>query len=116
MPIAEPFINLYLNNIILYEQVQISKKFRVLISQSVRLMGVIDPYNVLNEGEIFVQFYIKENERSEQYFNDPKLKVYRDPAYNLNKAIIKSKVTIVKNPALHCGDIQTVHCVEHEAL
>lgn len=56
MPIAEPFINLYLNNIVLYEQVQISKKFRVLISQSVRLMGVIDPYNVLNEGEIFVQF------------------------------------------------------------
>lgn len=29
-------------------------------------MGVIDPYNVLNEGEIFVQFYLKENERSEQ--------------------------------------------------
>jgi len=45
-----------------------------------------------------------------------KLKVYRDNTFNLNKAIIKSKVTILKNPALHVGDLRTVMAVEHEAL
>jgi len=68
---------------------------------------------VLEEGEIFVQFYLKENEKVE---NNPKLHVFRDTKYNLNKVIIKSKVTILKNPALHAGDLRTVMCVEHEAL
>jgi RNA-dependent RNA polymerase len=61
-------------------------------------MGVIDPYNCLEEGEVFVQ-YCK---------NVPEL---RSKGGSNEKSLLKCDVLVTRNPCVHPGDVRKLKAV-----
>ena len=74
---------------------ELRKKTTIPIEESCLIVGIPDPYGVLNEGEVFVQLKLPGGTR---------------------KKIIQDSILVFRNPCLHPGDIRTVSAVDREEL
>ena len=52
----EPFLNQVRESTELTNLIMLKNKNKILLANSATLMGILDPYGILEEGEIFVQF------------------------------------------------------------
>ena len=67
-------------------------------------MGVIDPYDCLEEGEVFVQ-YCKQVQRKRGKYGD-----------KLKSVLMKGPMLVTRNPCVHPGDIRIVKGVDKSEL
>ncbi|KAJ3041241.1 hypothetical protein HK097_002362 [Rhizophlyctis rosea] len=97
----------YLRNLLkLFKAIQlrdIKKRNRLLVKDSVTLLGVMDETGTLKEDEIFVQ--VKKPETGFE------IKL-ADVEGTEEKMIVKGKVVILRAPCLHPGDVRTAMAVD----
>lgn len=73
-----------------YHQLKIKSK--IMISKSARIIGIIDQYGVLEDGEIYCTIF--------------------DPfSINPFRETIEGDVIVTRNPCLHPADIRKLKCV-----
>ncbi|EFC46423.1 RNA dependent RNA polymerase [Naegleria gruberi] len=69
---------------------------KIPFSNSRRLYGVVDPYEVLNEGEVFVQ-----------------ISSFKNPSH---KQVLQKEIVLTKEPCLHRGDLRKIKAVYYPKL
>jgi RNA-dependent RNA polymerase len=82
---------------------EVKEKFRIYDKNWCSLIGVIDPYNCLNEGEAFVQICK----------NVPPIKSENE---DIEWELITGKVIVSKSPWVHPGDVRVLNCVSKNEL
>ncbi|CAI2372036.1 unnamed protein product [Moneuplotes crassus] len=98
----DPFIEPIIKRICLNRLRDVRKKFRILDKFSCNLIGVIDPYDCLEEGEVFFQF----NERTK----------YRNEYEATNTKLVNGKVLVTRSPCVHPGDLRILTAVDEPKL
>ncbi|CAI2367875.1 unnamed protein product [Moneuplotes crassus] len=98
----DPFIAPMIKAISLSKFKGIKKKFRIYDESSCNLIGVADPYGVLEAGEVFVQF-----NKYAKFPND-------HAAYD--NTIVEGKVLVTRSPCVHPGDVRVLKAVKHDML
>eukprot|EP01017_Pseudomicrothorax_dubius_P038180 TRINITY_DN5683_c0_g2_i2.p1 TRINITY_DN5683_c0_g2~~TRINITY_DN5683_c0_g2_i2.p1 ORF type:complete len:610 (-),score=131.14 TRINITY_DN5683_c0_g2_i2:36-1835(-) len=125
----DPFLNGVVYTIRARKYFTLRKKTNIRIKKSVRIIGVLDEYRVLDEEEVFAQLinendpdrknerkiivrnqevkdeiiqYLKENWEKDPFLDNPK-------NYDL---VILEKMMLTKNPCLHPGDIRIVYSID----
>lgn len=88
--VKEPFIKGVLDTIRIRSFINLKEKSNILIEESVRVMGVLDEYGILNEGEIYVSYSISGGLEDDV------------------KIVEQDEVVVTKNPCLHPGDIRVL--------
>eukprot|EP00804_Cyclotella_cryptica_P001859 CCRYP_019357-RB/>CCRYP_019357-RB protein AED:0.02 eAED:0.02 QI:117/0.87/0.77/1/0.75/0.55/9/4740/1611 len=94
-PLSEPFFR----SLLQYKHQQLlrnlEQRSRIFVQEGCVLLGVVDDFGVLSEGEVFVQI----NGSNESQFNEE------------SSRIIESQVIVTKNPCLHPGDVLRLNAV-----
>lgn len=100
---------------VLGQSLALKQKARILIPDCAVLIGVIDQYGILEEGEVFVQI------RPDSFHTQTRAadkEIEKTVGSTLAKAnarpdetIIEGEVLVTKNPCSHPGDIQKVMAV-----
>ena len=98
----DPFIKPIIKTIWYNRLRNLRKKFRIYDSLGWNLIGVMDPYDCLQEGEVFIQYW-----KRTRYAN-------KREAYS--KTIITGKVLVTRSPTVHPGDIRILNAVDEPAL
>ncbi|KAI9291041.1 RdRP-domain-containing protein, partial [Neoconidiobolus thromboides FSU 785] len=90
------YIRNMLDLVYIYVLTNLKNKARIQVPKGALLIGVMDEYGVLNEGEIFVQCSNSEN------LNDFK--------------IVTGECIVTRNPCFHPGDVRVVTAVDKKEL
>jgi hypothetical protein len=77
---------------------EIRKRFRIFDEQCWVLVGVIDPYGCLEEGEVFVQFC-------------KNVPTVHSKGTSTKKELIEGKIIVSRNPWVHPGDVRILKAV-----
>jgi RNA-dependent RNA polymerase len=96
--VTEPFLQEVLKAVYNYTIMEIKRKQRVLVKDSVCLMGVMDETGLLQYGQVFAQTAVKGRQQT------------------VERTIIQGRVVVSKNPCMHPGDILVLDAVDIPAL
>eukprot|EP01084_Bolivina_argentea_P055225 101250_1 len=96
--LTEPFWRSLILNLYQRKLRELKKKARIFVPQGRMLMGVMDESGVLEYGQVFIHISQSEHESKLNYDNKCK--------------IIVGKVIVVKNPAVHPGDIRVLNAID----
>lgn len=79
---------------------ELIKKQRILVPDAAMLIGVVDEYDVLEEGQVYINLLSK----------DPKT------GNESEQKITNRHVMVIKNPCLHPGDLRRLYAVDRPEL
>ena len=94
----DPFYQSILHTIYSRQHEGILSKSKVFVRQGRILMGVVDEYQVLKAGEVFIKI-------------SPLM-----PHEEEESGVIERRVVVAKNPCMHPGDVRILNSVYHESL
>lgn len=96
---------------------EIKKKGRIIEPKACTLIGVVDPFGVLQPGEIHLRI------KSDSYRSNTDLDYYEEQDRELKHGTkiklcewITGPVIVTKNPCVHPGDIRYLKAARYEAL
>lgn len=99
---TDPFIEPMIKSICYNRLKDVKTKFRIKDEFCCNLIGVLDPYHVLQPGEVFIQFnpYIKSEE-------------FKECVFHTN---ITGQVLVTRSPCVHPGDIRILHAIDKKEV
>jgi RNA-dependent RNA polymerase len=102
--IHEPFFRQLLISSCLQSTRDLLHRTRIRIprNQGRNMMGIVDEYNVLKEGQVYIQYTLLDRDQNDDT--------------NETEILDNCKVVITKNPCHHPGDIRTFNAVSHPKL
>lgn len=92
--VKEPFLQEVFKAVYNYSTMELKRKQRVLVTDSVCLMGVMDETGTLEYGQVFVQTAFKTSNES------------------IERKVIQGRVVVSKNPCMHPGDILVLDAID----
>ena len=105
--IHEPFFRQLLISACLQSMRDLLQRTRIRVppNEGRNMIGVVDEYKVLKEGEVYIQYTILNNFGDHKNTNDDKTQILNN-----------RRVVITKNPCHHPGDIRTFTAVDYPEL
>ncbi|CAI2372647.1 unnamed protein product [Moneuplotes crassus] len=98
----DPFIKPIIKSICFNRLRDVCKKFRIFDKFSCNLIGVIDPYNCLEENEVFIQI-----NKSTKYCRERNAE---------DTTLVSGKVLVTRSPCVHPGDLRILTAVDEPML
>ncbi|CAI2372025.1 unnamed protein product [Moneuplotes crassus] len=98
----DPFIKPIIKSICFNRLRDVCKKFRIFDEFSCNIIGVIDPYNCLDKGEVFIQI-----NKSTKYCRERNAE---------DTTLVSGKVLVTRSPCVHPGDLRILTAVDEPML
>ena len=100
---SDPFVGSLIRLIWYNKFTELKKRFRVYDEKWWVLIGAIDPYNWLEEGEVYVSFC-------------KHIPLAKSSGDRKSISVIEGKVLVTRNPWVHPGDVRVLKAVTHDKL